>query len=181
LTAVVETPQFANRTLSMLGTGWRLSGIYRASSTSQNTGNRTVAYGDPPFSQNTAVGVDRCLCDTLAQRPDQVLQNIYQDKSGRPMTQYLNPAAFALPAVGTLGNMGRSVVKLPYSWQFDMAISRVFQLRETQSLEFRAEAYNITNSFRPGNIITNLTSGQFGQIRTSLDPRITQFALKYLF
>ena len=106
---------------------------------------------------------------------------MYLDTSGRPDTQYLNPAAFAQPALGTLGNMGRNILKLPTTWQFDLALSRVFRFRETQSLEFRAEAYNVTNSFRPGVINTNLSSAQFGQIRTALDPRIMQFALKYIF
>jgi DNA polymerase III alpha subunit (gram-positive type) len=48
-------------------------------------------------------------------------------------------------------------------------------------LEFRAEAFNVTNSFRPGTINTVATSNTFGQIRNSLDPRILQFALKYVF
>ena len=32
LTASVETPQFANRVARILGSGWRLSGIFRAQS-----------------------------------------------------------------------------------------------------------------------------------------------------
>ena len=109
------------------------------------------------------------------------MADIYKDKSGRPRAQYLNPAAFAQPALGTYGSAGRGIVKLPYAWQFDVALSRIFQLRENQSLEFRAEAYNITNSFRSGDINLNFTSGQFGQILNALDPRIMQFALKYQF
>jgi len=72
-------------------------------------------------------------------------------------------------------------IKAPGTWQFDAALSRIFRFRETQSLEFRAEAYNVTNSFRPGNPGTAINSNTFGQIRTSLSPRITQFALKYMF
>ena len=49
------------------------------------------------------------------------------------------------------------------------------------SLEFRAEAYNVTNSFRPGDPATALSSPTFGQIRSALDPRVLQFALKYSF
>jgi hypothetical protein len=106
---------------------------------------------------------------------------VYLDTSGRPGTQYLNPAAFGQPALGALGTMGRTNLTVPYDWQFDMALSRVFRFRESQSLEFRAEAYNVTNSFRPGIIDTVLSSSNFGKIRTALTPRIMQFALKYLF
>jgi hypothetical protein len=187
LTRVVETPQFANRTLNLVGTGWRLSVIYQASSGgnlisgSAATGVRTVTLAPPSEGSSTSPGADRCLCDINAQRPDLLLTNVYLDTSGRPGTQYLNPQAFAQPALGTLGTMGRTNLKVPYDWQFDMALSRVFRFRESQSLEFRAEAYNVTNSFRPGVIDTVLSSSNFGRIRTSLNPRIMQFALKYLF
>ena len=53
LTAVAETPKFANRTLSLLGSGWRLSGIYRdprpglSSRPARRSGVRTVTLGAP--------------------------------------------------------------------------------------------------------------------------------------
>jgi hypothetical protein len=106
---------------------------------------------------------------------------LYLDKSGGPSSQYLNPAAFAQPALGTIGNMGRVALDPPGTWQFDLALARIFPIRESQRLELRVEAYNVTNSFRPGNPVTNLNSNQFGQIITSLEPRILQFALKYVF
>jgi hypothetical protein len=67
------------------------------------------------------------------------------------------------------------------TWDFDLALSRIFEIREQQRLEFRAEAYNVTNSFRPGAPNTTLSNNTFGQIRTALAPRIMQFALKYVF
>ena len=127
-------------------------------------------------------GLDRALIDIASQRPNIVQpNNIYLDTSGRPGTVLVNAAAFATPDVGTLGNAGRGIIHLPPTWQFDMALSRVFQFKEKQSLEFRAEAYNVTNGFRHGNIDLNLASSQFGKVRTALDPRILQFALKYAF
>ena len=186
-TGVLQTPGFANRTLNLLGSGWRLSGIYRRASggtivaASQAIGLRTITLGSQSGNKLSAAGGDLCLCDVSNQRPDQLMANIYLDKSGRPGTQYLNAAAFGLPALGTLGNMGRGGLQLPTSWQFDMALARTFRLRETQNVEFRAEAYNILNSFRTGDIDTNLSSAQFGKIRNALDPRIFQFALKYVF
>ena len=179
LTAVAETPRFSGRTLRMIASGWRLSGIYRRST---NLGGLLATTGGYVSARTVVTGVDRSLNgESRLQRPNQILENVYLDKSGGPSSQYLNPAAFAQPALGTTGNMGRVSLDPPGTWQFDLALARVFQIRESQRLEFRAEAYNVTNSFRPGNPVTNLNSNQFGQIITSLDPRILQFALKYVF
>jgi hypothetical protein len=198
LTALAETPKFANRTLSVIGTGWRLSGIYRASTSGNlvpsnvSSGLRTVTMGAANSSSSSGVGLDQCLCDISNQRPDLLLPNaVYLNKSGRPGTQYLNPAAFGIPALGTFGNLGRATLRLPSTWQFDVALSRIFHVRETQTLEFRTEAFNLTNSFRPAvgvgsggaaqSISTNLQDANFGKIRNAMDSRILQFALKYLF
>jgi hypothetical protein len=99
------------------------------------------------------------------------------------VSNYLNPAAFALAPVGQEGTIGRNSIAGPGTWQFDMALSRTFQIREQQKMEFRAEAFNVTNSFRMDitKLTTTLNSGNFGQVTGALDPRIMQFALKYIF
>src|SRR5262249_48856896 len=136
---------------------------------------------------------DICLCDVQNPRPDLLLPNaVYLDKSGRPNTQYLNPAAFGTPQVGTLGNLGRVTLVFPLMTQFDASLSRVFKVRESQSIEIRADAFSVLNNFRPGNypassaqtasiVDVNLNSPTFGKIRYALDPRIMQFAVKYVF
>src|SRR5207302_8911388 len=113
------------------------------------------------------------------QRPNQVLANPYGDTSGH--NRYLNPSAFSVPPLGTLGTMGRASIQGPGTWQFDAALSKIFRIHETQNVEFRAEAYNVTNSFRPGNPSTALNNVVFGLITSALDPRVMQFALKYMF
>jgi hypothetical protein len=60
--------------------------------------------------------------------------------------QYLNPAAFAMPAPGTYGNLGRNALRGPGINQLDLTLSKKFSLRETMYIEFRAEGYNILNS-----------------------------------
>jgi len=125
--------------------------------------------------------LDQALSGIGNQRPNQALDNVYQDTSGRPLTFFLNPAAFALPPTGTLGNLKRASIEGIGTWQFDMALSRIFRIGETQNIEFRAEAYNFTNSYRAGNPVTALNSFAFGRILSSLDPRIMQFALRYVF
>lgn len=163
LTAVIETPQFANSRLRALASGWRFSGIYRRS-----TGTYLTVLS----------GLDRALSGVTTQRPDQVLANVYGDKS---LNNYLNPAAFAQPALGTYGNMRPANIVGPASWQLDVALSRMFRIREAQRLELRAEAFSVTNSLRMGNPNVTLNTNTFGQITTASDPRILQFALKYVF
>ena len=62
-----------------------------------------------------------------------------------------------------------------------MSLSRRFQVREGQRLEFRAEAFNVFNRFRPGDPTGAINSANFGKITTALDPRIMQFAGKFVF
>ena len=114
------------------------------------------------------------------------------DRSAGPNTFWLNRAAFANPAVGTLGNVGTRTVAGPSQWDFDIALSRYFQFEETQRIEVRWEVYNVTNSFRatdPNDLVaypvgsgfTDVTSQLFGRLRIARPPRIMQFALKYVF
>jgi hypothetical protein len=166
LTGVAESPRFDNNTLRAIGSGWRLSVIHRRSS------------GQP---LNITSGTDNSLTGKGNQRAQQILDNPYGDESGRPDTNFLNPKAFVIPANGTFGNVGRNSVRGPGTWDFDTALSRVFRFRESQRIEVRAEAFNILNRFRAMNPSTAVNGSTFGVIRTARDPRIMQFALKYIF
>jgi hypothetical protein len=59
---------------------------------------------------------------------------------------YLNPAAFAMPAPGTYGNLGRNALRGPSISQLDLTLSKKFPVRESMNIEFRAECFNILNS-----------------------------------
>ncbi len=58
---------------------------------------------------------------------------------------FINPAAFALPAPGTFGNLGRNALKGPQLAQLDLTLDKKFRVTERANLEFRAEIYNILN------------------------------------
>jgi hypothetical protein len=120
------------------------------------------------------------LNGVASQRPN-LVGDPYGDRSGGPLSQYLTPAAFELPALGQRGTMGRANIEGPSTWNLDLALSRVFSVGDSERLELRAEAYNVTNRFHPGNPSTALNDANFGVIRTALDPRVMQFAVKFLF
>ena len=54
-------------------------------------------------------------------------------------------------------------------------------MREMQKVEFRAEAFNVLNNVIMMNPTFDLNSNLFGKVTAARDPRIMQFALKYLF
>jgi hypothetical protein len=178
-TTVYETPKLANRTMNLIASGWKVSGIYRAMSAPWLT-----------------VGVSSDTSFTGVFNPS---ANLRPNYLGGPTlcanptpSCWINPNAFASPAPGTFGNLSRDAIKGPMFWQFDMALSRVFRIREGYTLEVRGEAFNLTNSQRSGISPPSLQAGAsglnltlgtpgFGTVTNSLDPRILQLAMKFVF
>ncbi|MGH9929387.1 MAG: carboxypeptidase regulatory-like domain-containing protein [Pyrinomonadaceae bacterium] len=58
---------------------------------------------------------------------------------------FINPAAFAVPAAGTFGNLPRNALKGPNFQQFDLILNKRIRFSETKNLEFRTEVFNIFN------------------------------------
>jgi len=90
--------------------------------------------------------------------------------------------AFSIPAPGVFGNAGRNILRGPALQYLDASISRNFPITERMKLQFRAEAFNLTNTVAFGLPNSNVSGGSPGVI-TSLaaDPRIMQFALRLAF
>lgn len=57
----------------------------------------------------------------------------------------LNPAAFAIPAAGTFGDLPRNALRGPSFWQADLIFNKRIPLTERVKLEFRTEVFNIFN------------------------------------
>jgi carboxypeptidase family protein len=178
-TIVYEVPKFGSRTLRMLASGWKFAEIFTA---------RSAYWVTPILSSDVSLTGD----SAANQRPVQVLANPLCSNPGPSPSCWINPAAFAAPAPGTLSATGRNNIPGPRFWQFDTAVSREFSIKERYRLEVRGEAFDVTNSMRPGISLPSLQAGAsglgltfgsptFGQITSSLDPRIVQLAAKVSF
>jgi len=93
--------------------------------------------------------------------PVQILGNV------GPGTYWFSPTSFANPVAGTLGNVGRDILSGPNLFSINGSIFRRFNLTERFKLEFRAEAYNVTNTKEPDLPDTTLGDAAFGQITTA--------------
>ncbi len=117
------------------------------------------------------------------------IENRLGGLSGGP--GYLNAAAFGtVPVIGDgtgFGNSGIGIIEGPGQFNFDASISkltRVGGIREDAMLQFRAEFFNIFNHPQFANPTTlDVSQTQsFGLITgSSVNPRLTQLALKYIF
>ncbi len=105
---------------------------------------------------------------------------------------YANPAAFSVPAVGTLGNLQRDYLSGPGLVDMDMALLKDTRISEKFRIQFRAEFFNILNHanfglpnpdvFSEGPAGTGIPNPTFGQITyTTTSSRQIQLALKLLF
>jgi hypothetical protein len=86
------------------------------------------------------------------------------------------------PAPGTFGNMPHSLCCGPALNNTDIALEKHTAINERWNTEFRAEFYNAWNHTQFANPDGNFSDTTFGQIqKTREDPRVIQFALKFLF
>jgi len=104
---------------------------------------------------------------------------------------FFNRSAFcAPPAIGNgtgFGNTGVGIILSPGQFNWDVSVAKttvVGGIRESATLQFRAEFFNLFNHPQfsaPSGVDVN-TPSSFGQITsTSVNPRLLQFGLKYIF
>jgi hypothetical protein len=141
--------------------GWELSGI-----SALRTGfpvNVTVARG----------AADVPTGNTQSQRPD-LVPGVPVYPAVRTPQNWINLAAFRVPARGTFGNLGRNVLRAPGLFQLDTALARRIGLTERMSLQFRAEAFNLTNRPQYGSPAANISApGTFGVITSVVNSGAT--------
>jgi len=104
---------------------------------------------------------------------------------------WLNPAAFKAgndPTIkGTFGNIGKGSLRFPGFYAWDMGVSKIFSITERYKLQLRGEFFNIFNQVNflsdegTVNNFSTVSNGNFGRLRTAMDPRIGQLALKFIF
>lgn len=174
---VWEIPGFQNNAAlnAVLG-GWSFSGV------------TTIQSGSPFSISDNRSGTIYGVSSYAQFAPgkgagDAILSGRTQDRLNR----YFDTSVFTTaPAIGNgtgFGNVGRNILRGPGQINFDMALLKMFTIREDHKIEFRSEFFNIFNTpqfSRPGTALS--TAASFGVISTTVvAPRIIQFALKYKF
>ena len=98
------------------------------------------------------------------------------------LLEYFNTASFV--SGGTLyGNTGRNILRGPTQRDVDIGLTKYIPVHDNLNLEFRAQAFNISNTPNFQNPASDIgTASTFGVITaTAGNPRILQFALKLTY
>jgi len=166
----------APRAANFLLGGWQWQGINTLQSgvpfsatISTDTANTAVSQNPNAIARPVVVGNPTCWFFVFA----------------NPACKALMPGqadTFVLPAQYTYGNAGRDILRNGRLAQLDTSLYKTFKLTESKSFDFRAMAYNLTNtpSFNTPSTNTNLATG--GQVTSTRNqPRLFEFALKFTF
>ena len=129
--------------------GWQMNGVF-------------AAYSGRPFNL-TASGSSLNMPGNQ-QTPDQIkdtveiLGNVGDDGT------YFDTTAFARVTDVRFGNVGRNTMRGPGVVNLDLGLFRTFKVTPSVDLQFRAEAFNVSNTPHFGNPNGNVNSANFGRI-----------------
>ena len=155
-----EVPKSAGRYLR----GWQLSGNHRM-------------YTGQPFTPQVD-GAD--LDQGESNRPDRLAKGTLSNPTA---DRWFDLAAFGLVPRGAyrFGSSARNILDGPGYVAMNLGLMKKFYLREKQNLQFRWEAFNVTNhgNLRLPNTTVNDIKG--GIITKATNARTMQIALKYSF
>jgi hypothetical protein len=159
---------------AVIGRGWQINGM-----TVMRTG----------LSVNVTCGCDSMRIGATSSRAD-VVPGASPTPTARDVpNSQISIAAFRAPATGTWGNVGRNTLKGPPAFNWDFSVFKNFQITERQTLQFRAEFFNLFNTPQFGTPGANLNAPvNFGRSLGTITAlggfatnRQIQFALRYSF
>ena len=124
-----------------------------------------------------------------SERPDYVPGVSLTPAGGSTPDQWINRAAFATPASGTFGNLGRNAFRAPGIAQLDLGVSKFIPITEGVSFRLRGDLFNVLNRAQYGAPNADISQSNFGVITTTISnyatgrgtPRELQISAKIVF
>ncbi len=159
------------RVMNAVVGGWRASAVVR------------FANGLPlQFTSTNSNGV----YGYVVQRPNITsLSDLANVAGGKSPDHWFNTAAVSVPAPYTIGTAPRYISNERMGMLDcpDLMLSKQWLYREHYRLQFRAEAYNVSNTPQYGGANTSVTSSAFGTVTgtTNVGPRNIQLGMRVEF
>jgi outer membrane receptor protein involved in Fe transport len=174
-------PFLTSRLASAIAGGWQVNGLLSI-------------YSGSPF---TVTASDNLSAPGNNQRADQIKPTVRI--LGDPQS-WFDPLAYAAPTAGRFGTSGYNSLRGPGVKNLDFSVYRTFKITEWLNAQFRAEAFNLTNTphfSNPSANVSNLQLNQDGTIRNlggfttitttsgigreGIDERVFRFGVRFGF
>jgi hypothetical protein len=134
--------------------------------------------GGAPYDVQAPYQISNTNNITGAERAN-VVGNPY---AGATKLNPINVSAFALPDAFTFGDMGRNTLRADWHRNLDLSVFRSFPFTDSRKLEFRIEAFNLTNTPVFAVPDNNITDPNFGVVSSIANvEREVQLAAKFYF
>ena len=148
---------------------------------------RQIAFGNPVLRRVRPATALNTIGN--AQTADQVLPKVAILGGTGPGQSYFDPRAFGTVTGVRYGTAGLNILRGPGVFNMDLGLFRQFAITERIKVQFRAEAFNATNTnqFPRENFVNNANNANFGSIiRSSAAagngrPRNIQLAVKAIW
>jgi hypothetical protein len=144
------------------GKPWATTGMSRTILGNWQMNGTYAAYSGRPFTL-TASGASLNMPGNQ-QTPDQIKENVEIFGNVGDDGPYFDTTAFARVTEVRFGNVGRNTMRGPGQQNLDLGLFRTFNLNSTVDLQFRLEAFNVTNTPHFNNPNGNVNSANFGKI-----------------
>jgi outer membrane receptor protein involved in Fe transport len=141
--------------VSWLLRGWQTNGLFSAYSGTPFTVGASGAELNMPGTSQTA--------DQVKPGKVKIIGEIGPNK------MWFDPLAFRQPTGVRPGTTGRNTMRGPGMWNLDFSLFRTFSLNERFKMEFKAEAFNFTNTPKfanPGANVASMRLNPDGTIQT---------------
>ena len=149
-----ELPFKGKGIMNAVAGGWTVSGLTTIQSGNVLTlfDNRGGGVYGTPGSGTVENGLSRAqLCPGFTYDQIETSGNVKDRLGNSGTTRFFNPAAFCAPPVmgndGStgFGNTGVGIVRGPHQLNFDFQAGKIIRIGERQTVQFRAEFFNIFN------------------------------------
>ena len=166
-----------SRALDRLANGWQLSGI-----------TSFISGAPAGVGWSTTYAVDVTGSSTDGARVV-VMGNPVLPKGERTFSRNFRTDVFRAPAVGTIGNAARTLVRQPGINNWDAVMVKTIRFKEEVRMQLRCELYNAFNHTQFSSFDTgarfdqagNQVNGNFGAFTAATNPRKMQLALRVSF
>lgn len=135
-------------------------------------------FGATPIDINTGANT-LGTASAVGQRPNYTGAPLYLNTGDS--TKHLNPAAFATPAPGQLGTLGKGSVRGVPITNVDFSMAKNWRYKERYGFQFRAEFFNVFNHANFVGYDLDIRNATFGTLNATQASREVQLGFKFTF